>query len=165
MNDSELEALLDAAWKRSLTAAESAALREWGRSHPDRWPGVEAELQVARQLDAMPDVPVPSNFVSRIWQEVESVERSGERNAARGQQVVLGWRRWIPRFALAAAVAGISVAGWWRHEAAQRSEIAERLEFVAADLPDPRMLKEFEAIRTLSESNGSVDVELLTALQ
>lgn len=165
MNDSELEALLDAAWKRPLTADESAALREWGRSHPDLWPGVEAELQVARQLDAMPDVPVPSNFVSRVWAEVERAERSEERQAARRETGGMGWRRWIPRFALAAAVAGLSVAGWWRHEASQRSEIAERLEFVAADLPDPRMLKEFEAIRALSESNGSVDVELLAALQ
>ncbi len=165
MNESEFQALLDAAWKRPLTPTEAATLRGWGRIHSERWPEVEAELQVAQQLHELPNTPVPSNFMSQIWQELERTERGDskpEHLLRKGRSL---WRQWLPRFALAAALAGVSVAGWWRHEAIQRSEIAQQLSFVSGDLPDPSMLKEFEAILAMSDSTGALDVELLGALQ
>jgi hypothetical protein len=165
MTDTELEALLEAAWKRRLTKAERDSLQAWGRQNPARWRELEAEFRLAEEVQGMEDVPVPSNFMAQVWQGVDRAEEEAHRSRASAPPGVPLWRRWLPRFALAAVLAGVSVAGWWHHQADHRTELAREISFLSAEVPDPRMLGEFEAIRAMSESAGPLDVELLTALQ
>ncbi len=169
MNEIELQQLLDIAWRRPLTPDEEASLRAWCQAHPAAAPAIESEVEVARAMHRLPAVEVPSNFVSRVWQGVEREESKAARAAGSGVRLRLPrlLRAWMPRLAVAGVVGLLGTAAWLRHESLLRTEIAHDLAALsaAADLPDPGMLEEFDAVRIMAESSPQVDLELLAALQ
>lgn len=166
MNESELQELIDSAWRRPLTAEETVEIQRWCSLHPDRRAEIELDLQAARCVHGLPDVEVPSHFTSQVWREIDRQE-----NLSSLPKGVLGsawnWRLWIPRFAVAALVVTGGVAGWQYHQTTQRTQVAAGFQqvFQAASIPDPGMLQEFDSLRLVMETPSSVDVELLAALQ
>ncbi|MBI1842881.1 MAG: hypothetical protein HYR88_18735 [Verrucomicrobia bacterium] len=169
MNETELNEILDAAWRRPLTEAEQAALADWARRHPAQRAEMEAVLAVSRGLEGLPAPTASSNFMSRVWREVEAGERIESRP---GQASASGagprlWRLWLPRFATGLVAVAIAGGSWWRYEAGRRAVIVRGITAAANvdDSPDLAMLREFEAIKILGEAPASVDVELLAALQ
>ena len=167
MNENEVQDLLDAAWRRRLAAEELALIRRWCEAHPEQQAGIEATLQVSATLHELPDAPVPSNFLSQIWQEVDRAEKAGTAPASSNRGGLRGWRVPMARFAVAACVVGLSVTGWWGYQTAQRGNVAAGLEQLASGgpLPDLGMMRELDAIRVMTEASLIVDVELLAALQ
>lgn len=172
MNDTDLQRLIDTAWKRRLTEEEQAALRAWCLAHPQRRSEIEADLALAESVRELPDVPVPSNFVAQVWSEIEQSEAAESRASRRRSGPVTvsfwDWRAWMPRLALGSLVVAVTFGGWWRYSQSERRlQVASGLERVsaAAAAPDPGMLREFDAIQVLSEASAPVDVELLAALQ
>lgn len=163
MNESEFKEMLDTAWRRRLTASELEAATQWVGRHPKDRPELEQVLAASQGLGGLPDLVVPSNFMARVW---EGVER-GERVEARVKARAFGWRFWLPRFASAGAAVMIVAAGWWRYEAGRREEVASGIATAAdaAQTLDPAMLREFEALKVMSEVPAAVDEELLAALQ
>ena len=170
MNEHELNEILDAAWRRPLTEAEEATVQDWAVRYPDQRAEIESVLTISRSLQQLPEASVPSNFMSRVWQEIDASEQAESKQG--GFPVRAGggsrlWHLWLPRFATGLAAVAIAGGGWWRYEAGQRAFLVHGIE-AAADATEPlepAMLREFEAIQILGQSPASVDVELLAALQ
>ena len=157
--------LRDLLWRRKLTEAEQAQLRDWLAAHPDQKPGVDDEQQLTRFLDRLQDAPLSSNFTARVMQAVEHEATCQARGRVVHRQG-WWWRSLMPRLALVAAlVFGV----FFIHQRYQDARAAELVKSVIAvsqveSLPDTAFLKDFDAIRRLSKP-PPVDEELLTLLQ
>ena len=112
-------------------------------------------------LRALPDKPVASNFTARVLQAVERQERHR-----------VWWRilvpdfNWLPRVAVASLALVVGVLTYQVRAEAQRAQFARSLSAVSqvAALPGPDALKDFEAIRHLSQTPPA-DTELLALLR
>ena len=159
MNDPLYKKLQESGWRRPLTAAEAAELRGWLAAHPEMELDWDAEAGLNRALDHLPDAPVPTNFTTRVLQEIER-----EAVAARDRKPAWGWR-WrslVPKVAVVLLVLGLGVVSYERHQATRRATLARNVAVVsgAVAVPDPGLLQDFDAIRSLDP-----DEDLLALMQ
>lgn len=163
MKDTMFEELLTLRQKRPLTLDERARFDGWLAAHPAdraRW-AEEAALSAA--LRRLPEPPVSSNFMARVWQDIEASERRETHSPA-------GWRGWLrwpslaQQFALAVVLlAAVTIVQVRR--ARSPAQVAQSIEQVTtfAQLPNVGLLRDFEAISRLNQA--SADVELLAAFE
>lgn len=165
MNNALFEELLALRQKGALAAEEQARLDDWLAAHPaDRARWAE-EVALSSALRRLPELPVASNFMARVWDEIEARE-SRAAQAATGS----GWRAWFrwpslaQQFALAAFLLAVVVVFQGRRVRTQ-TQVAHGLEHIAAVArgPNVELLKDFEAISRLHQS--AADVELLAAFE
>jgi len=170
MNEVRNEELVELSMRRELTPEEMSRLEGYLAAHPETRAGWEEERALSRALHSLPDVPVSSNFTSRVLRALE-VEEARE---ARWSQSSKGnWlRRLIPRFAWAAIAVLISVLGIQQIQTSKQERFAQDISFAAADLarvPNPEiLLQDFDAIQELgqvSSISAISDDELLRVLQ
>ncbi len=166
MNGSEYNPLLEAAWRRRLTADEEARLATCWLSHPEAQSAWDEEMSLNHLLEQLPDVPVSSNFTAQVLQAVDREHRSPpERTRS------FLWR-WLPsvnltqKATVAALLVGVAVFSWQQHRLSIRAELAESVAKVSsvAGLPSLEILQDFDAINRLSQVSQA-DLDLLAALQ
>lgn len=166
MNESEYQSLLEASWRRPLTADELARMEAWVSQHPEAQAEWEAETRLNSLLARLPDAPVASNFTSQVLQALDREERT----LARTPRVVERLRRWFGRPALRIAWSMLLVGALWfgyeRHQNQVRREVASGMSVMAnvAALSDPAVLQDFEAIQRLSQTSANADDELYSVL-
>lgn len=122
----------------------------------------QMDARLAALLRTLPDKPVASNFTARVLQTIE------HENAARRRRspwIILrsGWR-WLPRMAMAALVLAFGVLSYQHQAQNRRVQMARSVAVVSqvASLPSADELRDFEAIRRLSQP---ADKELLALLR
>ncbi|MBM3847570.1 MAG: hypothetical protein FJ405_14960 [Verrucomicrobia bacterium] len=168
MNELELKQLLEDSWKRPLTQSEVGTIRDWVKAHPARQAEVEQELALSGVIHRLPDAPVSSNFNSQVWQKIEASDRADQRSRSRSPSSLESiWRRWVPRLAGGLAILTVTILVLKQPGDGSSKQAASGLAAAAvqAEGLDPAMFEDFEAIRTLAESDTALDVELLAALQ
>ena len=168
MNDSEYNELRTASWRRRLAPAEEARVTAYLAANPEAQHDWEEDLALSRQLQELPDAPVPSNFTSLVLQAIdtETVQQPVPVALNRSWQTWLS--RFAPRLALGALVLSLSVASLWKYEQIHtRKEVAEAVErFVkVTNLPGPEVFEDFESIQHLQPVSFSTDNDLLAALR
>lgn len=167
MNAAMFEELLALRHKRPLTPDEQTCLDQWLATHPTDRERSQEEAALGRALGKLPAPPASSNFMARVWQEIESEDRRAGRHA-----VEAGWRGWFrwpslaQQFAALALVIGLAtLVAQGRRSSRTPTQLARSVEQFAtlAPVPSVALLKDFEAIRRLN--SVSADVELLAALE
>lgn len=163
MNEPRYHQLLEAAWRRKLTATEEAELRGWLAAHPEARADWEAEAALTRQLGQIPDAPVSTNFTARVLLAVEHERAAERRSQARWPRL---WHSLLPKAAFAAlflVVAAVAYRESVTHRQRQLEQKAQSVVTVAdiSALPDPATLRDFDAIRQMS-SKPAADPGLLT---
>lgn len=168
MNDPVYQELLDAALRRALTPSEEARWQAWLAAHPEQRLEAEAEMALSQGLQELPDRPLASNFTALVVQ-------AAQREAAQVGRIqmpvagVNGWSRWfrLRPIALALTVVVVSFVSWQQYDLHNRQQLAESVAKVSevANLPSVDVLKDFEAIRRLSQISPESDMDLLAALQ
>src|SRR5208282_5553958 len=95
-------------------------------------PDSELDARLTRALARLPDVPVPSNFSSRLMQSVEL----DELRQSRRRSFAWDWHKLLPRIAVTAAVVLIAGLTLRQHEGtARRTALARNLAMVAGAQP------------------------------
>lgn len=156
--------LAQALRRGQLTPAEQAEADAFLAHHPEARAEWEEELNLSNLLRQVPDVPVASNFTSRVMDECR---RGTARPAEAGARSGTWFSRWIPRLAACTAAAGLAFLSFHQHQVAERRALAESLVEVAR-LPGGAsidVLQNFEAIQRLNHVPAEVDRELIAALQ
>ena len=135
-NDPVYDHLRELSWRRKLTPAEESQLRAWLAAHPEAQADWETEARLNEMLGALPDAPMPSNFIARVVQAVERDAVAEQRKARRSR--LTWWRRLVTRAALAGFV-GAAGFVWYRefHEAHMRAEVKSSLAAVSELPPMP----------------------------
>lgn len=162
MNEIEFELLKEARWRRKLTASEQAALESYLAAHVESRSLWEEETRFNQLLEALPNVPVSTNFAARVLQAVERDTST----AKQPERAVLNWlkRNWLPRIAIVSLVIATGFLSIQHFENARLERIAQGVASLSTTTAVPQeWLQDFEAINRLSPP--AVDDELLLALQ
>lgn len=167
MNEIEFQKLMEESWRRKLAPPEEAALKTYLATHFDARALWEEESGLNQSLAKLPDIPVSTNFTSRVLQAVER----DLAHAARSEGGIVPWLKlnWLPRVAIVSLFAYAGFISVQQYSTAKRTEMA-RTEIArdvaavssAAAFPQ-EWLRDFDAINRLSQP--PVDDELLAALQ
>ena len=163
MNETEYRELIEASWRRPLTAAEEARLQAWLASHPEEQARCESEFSLNHLLEQLPDVPVASNFTARVLQAARSeVARPSQRPFL---QILRQWL--LPRRATGVAWAALAVCVTWvaihQADSSAKARRAKELAIIArtAVVSDPVVAENFDAILRLPYTE---DEELFAVL-
>jgi hypothetical protein len=163
MND-PFNKLRETSWRRKLTPAEEAELRAWLAANPTAGDDWDADAALSHALDRLPDAPVPSNFTARVLQAVGMENAAAKRPPESKWKWV--WQPLLPRTAFAVAVLGIGFLSFHEARAAKRMQLAKSIAAISevASLPGPEILKDFDAIRQLTQTPPP-DTDLLALLK
>jgi anti-sigma factor RsiW len=172
--DSVYQRLLEISWRRKLSDAEAAELQACLAAHPEVQAEWMDDANLNELLEALPVAPVPSNFTSRVLQELERQE-AAEGQAAKGKP---SWRFWdwrlrlLPRAGLAAIVLGSGLLVYHQHQLAVKTEqitLGSDLATLAAAggaMPS-EVLTNYDAIRLMTAVNAkpTADADILRLLE
>jgi anti-sigma factor RsiW len=162
MSDVRKEEMVRLSMRRELTPDEESRLELYFVANPQARTEWEEDRALGRALQSLPDVPVPSNFTSRVLQEVELDDTREVR-----RPVSPWWRGWFPKlgWATAALLMGALVL---QHQTVQQQRIVDDLATLSDEIkhsPAPEVLQDFEVIERLRRAATPSDDELLAALQ
>jgi anti-sigma factor RsiW len=165
MKTTEYLKLKEASWRRPLTAAERARLREWLAEHPEAQESWEEEAALNGLLRRLPSAAVSTNFTARV---VQAARRLPPKPAWRRRLEMFPWlpSGWVPRLALAAAMVCSGLLSFHEYEALCRAQQAQAVASVSrlAALPSIDWLENFDTINRLNKVKVADD-DLLTVLQ
>lgn len=161
--------LADAVRGGRLTADQEAELEARLRHHPEERDLWEEELALNQLLQNVRDVPVSSNFTSRVLQAITtSPAPSRHRFPAR----FTTWRRYLnwlraPQITAVAAVCCVCLGLYRQNQMSARREYARHIAELSkvASVAPLDVLQNFEAIERLNQVPRDVERELIAALQ
>ena len=158
------EHFLEISWQRALTPAEQARLGQWLTEHPEFQAEWELENGLNAALEALPNVPMPSNFTARVLDEARRVAVAD--GPIHASPAAPWWSRWLPRTAVAAVVVVAGLLSYHHLEESRREEVAQSLTTLSQipAVPGPEVLKDFDTIAALG-STPPADEELLKVMQ
>jgi hypothetical protein len=118
----------------------------------------DVQGQVRGLLSRLPDVPVASNFTTRVMQAIELEEA----RRSRWRLFDWPWRVFVPRGAVATLLLALGLFTFHQHElVVQQGELAKSAALVASQqMPSVEALKNFDAIQRMGQS-AHPDNELL----
>jgi len=176
MNSPIHDELIRLGLKRELTDDDRARIDATLAAHPELREQWEADAALGRVLRHLPDVPVSSNFTSRVLDAIELEERAVVRAAVRSS-----WRDWLrrvqPRLSWVFALALVVAFGTYQYRVQQGTRARTQIEqahFVheirdlsqeMAALPGPEVFKDFEAINQFRQVSSVSDDDLLKVLK
>jgi hypothetical protein len=165
MQNAEFQNLKDAGWRRPLTPAERARLREFLAAHPEWQESWDQEAALNGLLRRRPGVAVSSNFTARVLQ---AAQRLPAKPAWRLRLEKFPWLPggWVPRTALATAMICCGLLSFHEYEAFSRARVARELanDSRLVGLPSIDWLQNYDTIDRLDKVKVADD-ELLTVLQ
>jgi len=127
----------------------------------NEFPDAELEKRLTNALAKLPDAPVASNFTARVMAAIDLEESHLQRK----WKFNWNWHVLIPRVAVAAVALVMAGVAFNQHEiSAQRQQIANSVALVATQVPGVEALKNFDAIKRMSQP-AHADDELLALLQ
>ncbi len=125
----------------------------------NEFPDAELERRLTEALAKLPDAPVAFNFTACVMTAID-LEESRARRKWR-----FSWHSFLPRIAFAAIAVGFAGFAFHQYEINnQRQQIANSVALVATQVPSVEALKNFDAIRRMSQP-AHADDELLALYQ
>ncbi len=160
MNKNEFKNLVEESWRRKLTPAEESALKSYFATHAEAQILWRRESDLSRLLKKLSDVPVSTNFTSRVLQVVER-----DALQARGTSI-FDWFKfsWLSRTAIASLCVCACLISVHQYRIIKRTQMAQEVAAISTSATVPQeWLQNFDAIDRLGQL--PVDDELLAALQ
>jgi len=165
MQDAQYQILMEASWRRPLTAAERAQLREWLAAHPQWQASWDQEAALNGLLRRLPGAAVSTNFTARVMQ---AARRLPAKPAWRRRLEMFPWlpAAWVPRAALAAAMVCCGMFSFHEYQSLRRTQVAREVASISrlAGLPSMDWLENFDTINRLNKVKVADD-DLLAVLQ
>jgi negative regulator of sigma E activity len=165
MNDVRKEELIRLSMQRELTTEEQSQLESWLAENAEMRGHWEEERALSRAIHSLPDVPVSSNFTSRVLQAIEAEEADETRKKDSGRH---WFRLLLPRVGWGAAVALAVALGFYEWRSTKQKQLEGALVSLPIDfakMPAPDVLADFDAINQLRQVSMTTDDDLLKALQ
>jgi hypothetical protein len=165
MNDPVYQLLREQSWRRRLTEAEEARLRDYLTTHPEAQQDWELETGLNQIFDQLPNVPVASNFTANVLQAVEQELAAQAR--AKSKRWHFRWTSWIPKAAVATVAFSSCLFFYHQHQVNAREAMANSVVMISAAVAasNPSLLEDYDAITRLGESKPKVDTEILALLK
>ncbi len=165
MNESEYQSLIEASWRRPLTAGEQAAVDRWLAAHPERQQDWELEESLNDTLARLPDAPLASNFTSQIMLAIESEQAAARRKPGTFDFLTRWLRVPAPKLAWALGLVAVGWFGLYQHQSGVRHDLAKGIAVMAnvTAISDPNVLEDFDAIERTTAGEDDELYAVLTA--
>jgi anti-sigma factor RsiW len=147
-----------------LSVEENAELQKHLAGNPELQLDWDEDASLTTALNRLPNVPVSSNFISRVMQSVQRAEAETVRVQSPWRSF---WRYgWLPRFAVAIAMFCLGTFSFHEYQIAARAKLAAGVKEFAETAPIPQLdwLKNFDTIEQMSKVQVA-DNELMMARQ
>jgi hypothetical protein len=165
MQDAEYQNLTEASWRRPLSAAERARLREILAAHPEWQESWQEDAALNGLLRRLPGAAVSTNFTARV---VQAARRVPAKPSWRRRLEFFPWLSagWMPRAALGVAMVCCGLLSFQQYQAMRRTQEARAVASVSrlAGLPSIDWLENYDTISRLDKVKVADD-DLLTVLQ
>jgi hypothetical protein len=163
MRDTEYQNLKEAGWRRRLTAAERARMRELLAAHPEWQAAWEQESALNGLFRRMPNAALSTNFTARV---IQAAQRLPAKPAWRRRLEMIPWlpEGWAPRVALAAAMVCCGLFTCHEYDVLHRARVAQELVRDSLLVPSVDWLQNFDTIDGMNKVKVADD-ELLAVLQ
>lgn len=155
-------------WRQRLTDEERAALEKFLAANPEAREQREAESQLNRLLEKLPEAPpVASNFTALVMQAVERDKASARQRPASGWK----WftlRGWLVRGAMACVIVGVGGLAFYQHQLGERRAMAQDVAAMAEaySAAGPAPTQDFASISRLNaETPAKPDTTLIALMQ
>lgn len=176
MNEHEQNELWEKSLRSQLTPKEQAQLEARLAARPELRAEWAEELALCQAIRQLPEVPVSSNFTALVMQAVALEARQAQRVEAPVSEGFWVWLRkhFVQLAASTAVVALAAVLAVQQHQPVtpvtvlnSQQEMVGQIKDLAkvGPVPSVDMLKDYEAIRRLSQVSAEPDWDLLAALQ
>jgi anti-sigma factor RsiW len=156
----------EASWQRRLSPAEEAELSAWLATHPEAAADWQEELALTEVLHRLPDLPVASNFTTRVVDA--AIREAADETRKRSWLDLRNWSltRWLPRAAFGLVIAAAGFFSFQQLYEVQHEKMARSVSVMSevASVPGAEALRDFEAIRVL-DASPAADLELLRLFQ
>src|ERR1043165_2339438 len=98
MNEADGSQYWKTGLRRRLTSEETAHWQDHLSAQPDALAGFEEEINLNRLLAELPEAPLPSNFTSRVMEEIQTANKASAVTARWWRRcwdnyIALGWTR------------------------------------------------------------------------
>jgi hypothetical protein len=165
MEKTEYQNLKEAGWRRPLTAAERARLREFLAAHPEWQETWEQEAALTGLLRRRPGAAVSTNFTARV---VQAAQRLPVKPAWRRRLEMFPWlpAGWAPRATLATAMVCCGLFSFHEYGTLRRVQMAREVAGIIREpgLPSIDWLENFDTIDRMNKVEVADD-GLLMVLQ
>jgi anti-sigma factor RsiW len=165
MHDAEYQNLMEASWRRPLTAAERARMRELLAAHPEFRQSWEEEAALNGLIRQLPAPAISTNFTARV---LAAARRLPAKPAWRRRLELFAWPSagWVPRAALGVAMICCGLLSNHQYQTLRRAQVAREMAGASrlAELTSMDWLENFDTINGLNKVNVA-DQDLLTVLQ
>ena len=161
MSDVRKDELVWLSAKRDLTPEDESRLESYFTANPQARGEWEEERALTRAVQALPDLPVSSNFTARVLQEVDLEEQT----LARERERSVWWQRLWPKLGWATAALLLTTLGIQYHTAQKQKIVVDLVRISGTQAPGPDVLQDFEVINRLRQAAAPSDEDLLVALQ
>jgi hypothetical protein len=163
MQDAEYQRLKEAGWRRRLTTAERARMRELLAAHPEWQQSWEQDAALSGLLRRMPSAAISTNFTDRV---VQAAQRLPTRPSWGQRLVLFPWlpSGWAPRIALATAMVCCGLFTCHEYKALRRARVAREVAKVSLLVPSVDWLQNFDTIDRMNKVKVADD-DLLAVLQ
>jgi anti-sigma factor RsiW len=159
------EEIRELTWRGHLSPGQRQELEAWLTAHPEEKESLALDARLTESLQRLRDARISSNFTARVLEQARLEQAAAQRDAQR-KSFVFRWR-WLIRTATAVVLVGAAGVTWKQDQNARAAEeIARSVTLVSEfpSLPNPEVLRDFEAIQALSR-NPPADMELLALLK
>lgn len=165
MDDSDYERIKELSWKRKLDSQEQQQLDDLLSENPERKLDWKDEHVLNQLLKGLSDVPISSNFTSRVLQTAQRTQSTPTR---RFHFALPQWFRigWAPTGIAAMLLLSLGLFSVHQHQVSERSQFARSIVSVSriAAIPEMDWLGDFETIERMSKVQVA-DSDLLEALE
>ena len=167
MNPNDPENLRQTLWRKPLSAKELDGLGKDSGQDPATAEDLKLEAALTRALKSLPKAEIPSNFSSRLWQELDKAPANSRSAASWISQFSSRLAGLVPRLAVGAIALAMVALAYHEHTVSRRTEMAHSLTTFSAvaSLPSMEVLEDFDTIQRLKQAPPAVDLELLAVLQ
>ncbi len=156
-------------WRQRLTDEERVALEKFLTGHPEAREEWQAESQLNRLLEKLPEAPpVASNFTARVMQAVERDAAASTRERHAGGWSWWSLRVWLVRGAMACAVLAVGGLAFHQHQLGERRMMAQDVATLAEaySAAGPAPTQDFDSISRLGvETPAKPDTTLIALMQ
>jgi len=165
MNEAKFKQWLEAGWRGPLPADQQRDLDGYLAAHPHLREEWESGSRLTSTLRALPDIPVPSNFMALVESGIKA--KSAPTRVARAVSL---WR-WLPvspwlRAGAGLAALALALLGVREYQVRSRLQMARSVAAVStiAAVPKIEWLENFDAIHEMAKAS-EVDEELVSLLR
>ena len=150
-------------------SSEAAAWKPGAESRPEALAQLDADLILNNLLRELPNAPVPSNFTSRVMEQIQLAQRAAQRPAGLGWWHRISHLAWLRKLVVAGTFLAVGLLSYQQYQMSVRRDLAQSVASLSMVVqPTLDVLQDYHAIdgfQQVSAHGAGEETDLMDALK